>query len=883
MNVRGGVACAAAMLVLSSTLRAAEVRFASGPEATRVGDTVKIAFTLSAPTDVQVAIVDDQGRIVRRLAAGLLGKNAPAPFQKDSLKQELTWDGRNDDGQTVAGSVNVRVSAGMSANYAGTAFGSEPKSNDLTNVIGLAAGKDSKVYVLSQRWSRLWWTQTTIHVFNRSGEYERTIKPFPADLPAAKLAQLSPLSDEAGHVVPIIHRVLAMTYYPAEDVPQQMAVTPDGNLHLLNLPPSYIGDRDAEKNDRGSFKCFASLAPDGSLAYDRYVGPDLLGRTLDVGDPHLVSSTDGRSLFVTGVDITVKRGFDPDERRPPTINVPAVYRVDLPARSAYTPFFGDPDAAGADETHLSDPRGLATDGKGLLYVADRGNNRLVVLNEKDGRFVRSLAVKAPTWIAVNKTNGALYVATGEEVVKFVEESAGQLTAKARLNLGVSERSPGKLSFALDAPPAEGAPVTLWIGKSRAAGPDALLSCQDLGDRFSDPKSAACAPSRFYWSISSGFDGKTVACKVGDRTLRLLDEDTGRTRDLKLEDSGGRTYRLGPNNQIYGVDHFRLSFRRWDQDGRPLPFPAGLTEGEAKGWLPVFPSGTTNWERDFDVDRAGAIYIKRRGKAYHGRMTVEKFDRDGKPLGTVLWVVSDGAQGPRLDAAGNLYVAESVHPIGQPYPDFFKGRLPPVKVDLKTDVEGQYRWMYGSILKFTPAGGAIWFPIVNPRIDLYPFDGEAKLPAGQSKFKVDTTSGDRVVVAPGEVQGAEWMHFGASYILDMHPGANRRCHCTGTDFDVDDYGRVYYTDQGRFRVVVLDSAGNELLSVGRYGNQDDAANSHQPDVSRPTPDAQRPTPIFFNFFTGLGASDRAIYVGDGGNRRAVKLAIQFAAEAMCPVK
>ena len=35
----------------------------------------------------------------RHLAAGLLGKNAPRPFKKDSLSQELEWDMRDDAGK----------------------------------------------------------------------------------------------------------------------------------------------------------------------------------------------------------------------------------------------------------------------------------------------------------------------------------------------------------------------------------------------------------------------------------------------------------------------------------------------------------------------------------------------------------------------------------------------------------------------------------------------------------------------------------------------------------------------------------------------------------------------------------------------------------------
>jgi len=175
-------------------------------------------------------------------------------------------------------------------------------------------------------------------------------------------------------------------------------------------------------------------------------------------------------------------------------------------------------------------------------------------------------------------------------------------------------------------------------------------------------------------------------------------------------------------------------------------------------------------------------------------------------------------------------------------------------------------MYGSVIKFPPAGGAIWFPVQDKERDVYAFDGEAKLPAGVEKVKVEASLADIVPVIPAELEGAEWYRYGCSYLLDMHPGHNRRCHCTATEFDVDDFGRVFYPDQGRFRVVVLDGAGNELLAFGQYGNQDSCG----PDLA-------------VNWFTGLGASDRYVYVADGGNHRVSRVKLTYAADQTVEVK
>jgi hypothetical protein len=92
--------------------RGSAPRITSGPTATRDGDAVKITFAVSAPTDVEVAILDGKGRIVRHLAAGRLSENAPEPFKRDSLAQEIIWDGKGDYGEAAEGAA-VRVRLGM--------------------------------------------------------------------------------------------------------------------------------------------------------------------------------------------------------------------------------------------------------------------------------------------------------------------------------------------------------------------------------------------------------------------------------------------------------------------------------------------------------------------------------------------------------------------------------------------------------------------------------------------------------------------------------------------------------------------------------------------------------------------------------------------------
>ena len=88
----------------------------------------------------------------------------------------------------------------------------------------------------------------------------------------------------------------------------------------------------------------------------------------------------------------------------------------------------------SDQAHLSSPRGLAPDGKGTLLVADFGNNRVVVLNEKDRSVAAVMPVDSPSWVAVHPGTGAVYACSKRtSIVKFTSWQ----DAKEQLRLDLS--------------------------------------------------------------------------------------------------------------------------------------------------------------------------------------------------------------------------------------------------------------------------------------------------------------------------------------------------------------------------------------------------------------------------------------------------------------
>ena len=123
-----GAALAASDLDEFKVKREAVFAFVQKPQVTRRGDAVTIAFETKGFCDVTVAVEDEKGAIVRHLASGVLGPNAPAPFQKGSKAQTIAWDSKDDKGEYVddTGRLTVRVALGLKARFERT-LNWEPK------------------------------------------------------------------------------------------------------------------------------------------------------------------------------------------------------------------------------------------------------------------------------------------------------------------------------------------------------------------------------------------------------------------------------------------------------------------------------------------------------------------------------------------------------------------------------------------------------------------------------------------------------------------------------------------------------------------------------------------------------------------------------------
>jgi len=872
---------------------AADPAFSRAPAVTRTGDKICIDFAVDREADVAVYIENADGGIVRHLAAGVLGKNPPEPLKAGSLDQSIEWDGKDDAGKPAVGApFKAQVCLGLAIRYAGIAFSDKPSPANLVDVMGMAVGPDGRLYVLAHRWIRYVAFSTAVHVFRRDGSYERTIKPFPSDTTAEAVRPTGAFWTTENGLVPLIYRALweGPRFYPNFDIQHQPVVMPDGKLVLAVAPGN-----------------LAILDRDGGIPGPTYAGPRLVGQEeftaplpnstggfVSFNMPYLAVDSQAKNVYLTGIG-KMKSIPNAGGR---AFNDHALYRAPFPQRGPAEPVFGDPAAAANDDKHLNDPRGVAVDGRGHVLVADLANNRVVVLNEKDMAFAGAFPVEAPFWVAVHRKTGAIYVGARQtSVLKFSSwpnpvETARTDFAALLAKIYVNRRAATPLHLALD----DGADKPLlW-----AACGGLPLRMEDQGSSFSEPQPIAASESIYPWNLSTDPLRREVSCQLASNgALAILDEAAQKVAQVRGVADGSRSFRLGPDGLLYGQHHWGATkLARFDRAGKQVPFPATADNKELKGALDNRPEGTTYWPRDFGLDPSGNIYVKNRSKEYHGLMTVEQYGPDGSLKRTAIWASADGALGPRIDRQGNLYMAEVVKPVGQPYPELFKGRLVAGTIDGSSgftlqsgfaSMDREYSWMYGSVIKYGPKGGAVWFPN-RPQ----PFDGECKLDPTLAKQPVIGMRGANVVDGV-ELQGALWLRPGYAYLADMAGSGTDRCHCTASDFDVDPFGRVFFPNQGLFRVEVLDTNGNFITSVGGYGNQDccgpdsyvldPAGNFFRPRQAGDPKDLLSPfakPEMAFNWFTGMAVTDKYLYVADGNNRRVLRGLLGYATTAMVAV-
>jgi hypothetical protein len=843
--------------------------FSSKPKVTKAAGKYEISFAVSRETDVSVFIESGDGRVVRHLVSGVLGKNPPAPL-KPGLSQKITWDGKADYGKPAgSGPFKVRVALGLGAKYEGEIS----DTGNMGAVYGVACAPDGTVYVACSFGANLpFWNGQQVLALGRDGKRVRTVHPFPSDLSAEEIKALGiDTVNLEGRPVPMFCNLTARSLMPQGRI-ANMAVAPDGTLLTL------VGG-----GNIGAFK------PDGRAAYGKYAGPAIFPGAGFTKRRFITVSSDGKRAYVGGLGLRKGRKTTPHY---------AVYVAPLPGRGGARPIFGKPGEKGAGKELLGGmPTGLAVDGKGHLLICDPGNKRVVVVSEKDGEYAGEIKAERPDWVAVNKKTGAVYLVRltgkdGLELVKLKSWKDPNLVAKIALP---KMRREGEHWGAMGIDDSGKSPL-VWVGAFRSGR---LLRIEDQGAKFGDAvnvRSAVLGEGSFVdlqvnrFSPEPEVYTRGVTKRRGYWWLRY-NEKTGKTDKYKLPMIGGvaGTCLVPGKDGAFYAAAYPATLNKFDRNGKPLPWknprqgpnPPHKNKNLRFNKVPhgiYAPVSMTMMTHTVGVRGDGRLFmLLPTGAGGRPPKALYEIDENGQLVGDpVIWKVSDSAVGPKFDQEGNIYIAEQIRPVGQPFPpefkEFMKGAKPRV-YGLKGSQEELCR-MYGSIIKFSPKGGRVnWSwggkQYMSP-IGPNPYKGEAKIHPSVAKRKEKGDCWLMNKLRGGySVTGHLWMRMGISHVDFVG------CNCENTRFDVDEFGRVWYPDMGRFRVVVLDTNGNEMAHFGNYGNADSRGpESTNKKLSQPD--------IAFSYLIGVGVTDKYAYMGDSANRRLLRAKLTYVAEEVCTV-
>jgi hypothetical protein len=712
-----------------------------------------------------------------------------------------------------------------------------------------------------------------IKVYNRDGKHLKVLFPFPADIAPEKVKALGVFRTTEGDIVPHVHNYETFSFYPdaigvrGRDMPELScpAVDSRGRVYWLVNGPR-----------------LAAVDADGGIPHDTFLGPKLLpdvkqlrmaGETWEAYSerPSLAVSSDDKYVYFAGLST----GAGDWKKAQP---LPCVFRVDAARRGPAEVFAGKLGQPGKEKDLLTAPRGLAV-ANGLLYVADPGSDRVVAFKEADRSYAGEIAVKDPQVVGVDPPTGAVYVCAHTstqtaDLIKFSGLEGGK--EQYRMKLPRTGLSPnlGAHRIAVDA---SAKPVRIWM-PYLYGNPERLICIEDAGNKFAnrgDPRTRGLGAEGPRDLTVDRVRGE-VYVKANSNHVYRLDDRTGEVQGVidvaRIQPGTVLAAQLvpGQDGNLY-VFTWNKGLWRLDHEGKPRNW-----DGLSTHSIPI--DGMMNFQMRYLALKpfappdeiyliANSDYLTKNPKDAGKFLTLNVLGQDGKTKRTAIWQCLNGAI-PRLDAKGNIYLADLVKPPDRSYPEFFDGKLPPPP---KQTTGGDLFWnsyMYGSILKFPPSGGIIWHQKQLPKSCLGEPPAEL-LARPRQPFKRHFSSEPHLT---GEIQGALWTRFGyAPYSAHMS-GNTSHCMCEGSGFDVDPFGRVFFPNLGQFRIEVIDTNNNPITTFGKYGNED----SGGPAAKVTKPDIPLAWPSY------VAVSDRWAYVADTVNRRVVRVKLGAAAEASCPL-
>jgi len=810
---------------------------------------LKISFAVQKACDIQVTIKQN-GKIVRHLAAGLVGTYSSEPFQK-GLKQSILWDGLDDFKKPVSlKDIEVELGAKLKAEF-DKILGWD--GNYLTTARGFCFGRDGSLIVVGGEQLLAHRNSTTITRYKASGEYMNQIFPPAGGLEEKDRQGMPTLKLSTGDNVPVIYHMEARSMLPAAifDFRSNLVLSKDGkSIFFLSGLGSSLGGV-TEPDIRGGRRLL-KLNIDGSVPED-YLGPVVISEKANgfasIGEGSIALSADGKFMLVTGLRRMTQKGRWGKK----SVSTQLIYKVSMSSAKPQKVviFAGVLKKAGSDNNLFNNPEYVDVDAKGNVYVTDTGNERVQIF-DASGKYIETISSPGLFNCKVHNATGHIYLLTanGTKIVKY--KSLSEAKPAFEFSVKIKKWRKFKLSktaiFEINKYGKNPKIAILAIGFNRYD----LSTYEEQGNSFKETRNPI--KNKLKSKRALGFN-RNIA--VTEKWIMAQGSDFGKFRaaqpsifntvtglyegDAKLDRSaGGKEYMSGKDGLIYQhnggspkkaghVTKYNLTFKQ--SSFGSLKSIMGIWHGHGG-------------QSGFFVDRYGKVFSIGMA-AYRGRgsndgmgLRVKEFDAMGKMLSPSRIYAQQNVYlaGIVVDSKGNIYIGARISKSENSIPDWFKGKLPK---DSKHHFPSLNYKQYAHIVKFSPIGGRF---IDDPK-------GEyLGVKNGSRRGKVSIKGGKTL---------------GKSIMIPIRGGKDGvHCHCETSRFDIDFYDRLIVPDLHQYCVRILDSNGKEILRIGSYGNMDNAG---------PTSKKNKPQ-IAFNWILKTIIYKNKIYVTDLNNRRIMVIRI-----------
>lgn len=911
--------------------------FTEKPKVSRNGDIVIITFTSKDYCDATVAIENSSGRIIRHLASGVLGENAPEGFQKNSLSQKIIWDGKDDQGKLTDNKEDlvIRVSLGLKPMYEKTLYWSPYKR--ISQAAPLLQACEEGVIVFESA------GVDSAKLFDHEGKYLRTVYPFPSD----KLAGIKSLD--------------------WKDFPQGMRLPWKQSTYQQTLLTS--GDNcswfdQGGRTGRGAtgMAVLGNRIVLGFLKLNRFnvdgTSENLLGgktsasvvfggvKATEIGPSSMAISPDKKWVYLAGYTYRFNQNFD-------TLN--GVMRIPLDEAGDATVFLGElgskntrATGEGSEPGQFKNASSIDCDAQGRIYISDFMNDRIQVFSP-EAKFLKEIKTRKPAQVRVNRKNGEIYVFS-YPIPSFLllsESKNGTTKFQPQYARFASFDDPKELSR-MNLPIMEfGGHYSTYIGL-----PHPHWYTVDIDVWASVPTIWLGRDCRndVEAGITGGNGGQAVPFETAG--IKILREKDGKLEVIK--DFGKETVKevVRAKPPTNAVQHLYVN----PVDGKVYLAEADSapTTKASMQWIEIDPetSGLKVIDLPFNpidcaFDLSGMAYLRNTDKIMRFDPKIWKeipFDygeeseavgRDGgiggkstpavsainmpskspvcyhqgginvSPKGYIIASCAyrfEGISGAGAKGENRQFDPSKIAGQGREYqPGVYPGRIsgstsPCIHV---WDSHGKILYE-DAVPGVTQVDGVgmdindnIYFMHTRNRvIDGKPYFNsmsETMMKVKPGKCKIYSNSASIPVPLPvGEypkfatqldgmwVQNAEWFYPGVGYAGFSASQAGGGCACWFPRFALDLFGRSICPEPQQFAVSVIDTAGNLILRIGKYGNVDNMGPTGK------IPMGGDEVSLFHPLYVGTH-SDRRIFISDVGNGRLLSVKLNYYANEKVPLK